>query len=256
MNERNDILWSAYLDGELSAAEASRFNQSLSPSERQRLADEMRLETALADALSRGSRCPTDVWDHAKAAVLQRAAPHPNIFQRPLRWKDLLAFAALIAIVASAYTGFQMLNKLPSFLETPERHVADLQREAEIPGNDLSRVNAYFQSHGFAIDIHPGAKGFDEPPHHRRELLGAREAEFHGESVMEVLFDCCGVPTKIVVAPKDSAAASAITKAAAAGKVQESRAIGDYVAAVVGWHRAGNLLDFVGPESPSGTPKV
>ena len=72
MSEQNfEDLWNAYIDGELSASEASEFEASLSDEDRALLAGEMQFENALADRLRQDSDCPADVWARVKAQVTE-----------------------------------------------------------------------------------------------------------------------------------------------------------------------------------------
>ena len=72
-NEEHEKLRSAYLDGELSASESARFDESLTPGQRERLAGEMRFESAMSETLSKGASCPDALW--LRTLARREAAP-------------------------------------------------------------------------------------------------------------------------------------------------------------------------------------
>jgi hypothetical protein len=86
--------------------------------------------------------------------------------------------------------------------------------------------------------------------HTPRELLGMRPAMNGSDNVMEMMFNCCGRPLKVVIAKTGSDTAREIGDLVAEGKLQSSRRVGDYVAALVGRHDTHGLLDnFTEPET-------
>lgn len=58
MKKNLDMMRQAYLDGELSASEASEFEATLDAAERERLAAEVRFENGLAERLAQDAKCP------------------------------------------------------------------------------------------------------------------------------------------------------------------------------------------------------
>ncbi|MBX7259729.1 MAG: hypothetical protein K1Y02_25460 [Candidatus Hydrogenedentes bacterium] len=253
MSIGNDKVLSAYLDGELSASEASEFDRALSASEKQRLAGEVILERALADSLSKNAACPDAVWEQLCQTIQSQPQIAPNVVRGPWRWNAVLAAAAVLVLTIAgifATTG----GERNDFLRMAERDVAQLKGTSAVDAVSLAAVNDYVHAHGYGIDI--AAIQNSEVHHHRRELLGARESSYRGEKVMELLFDCCGKPLKVVVAPKNGGAARHIGDALARGEVQASRPVGEYVAAVVGQHKAVNLLDLVTETSGEDRPNA
>ena len=105
MDGKKERLWQAYLDGELSTGESAEFEQSLSPSEREGLASEMRFERALAERLGENAHCPDEVWERTKALVAGAEAPAlAQSSRRRWYWGVATLAAASIAFVLSLYT--------------------------------------------------------------------------------------------------------------------------------------------------------
>ena len=94
-------LWSAYLDGELTAAEAAAYEESLTDDERTRLALEKQVEAHLAERLSRAVACPDGVWNRLKAEMVGPATASRS----PLwnRWIMVLGAAAAIVLVTTVF---------------------------------------------------------------------------------------------------------------------------------------------------------
>ena len=71
---------------------------------------------------------------------------------------------------------------------------------------------------------------------------------YAGETVAQLVYECCGKPVKVVIVPKHSEAAAAIRRAIDEGNVQEFRTIGDYLTVAVSNHYAHGLLDMLSEE--------
>ncbi|MFA6243994.1 MAG: hypothetical protein WC655_23835 [Candidatus Hydrogenedentales bacterium] len=254
MSIANDRMWSAYLDGELGASEASEFDRGLTVSEKRRMAGEVVLERALADVLGRGAACPEAVWARLRETIQAESKPEQQ--NTPSTWPSWGRMLAVAAVVVLTVAGLVVKTQSPrgDFVLMAEKDVGQLQQASRVRGHSLQDVNEYVHEHGFAFDVLPIDN--DGSRHHWRELLGARESHYRGEKVMELFFDCCGKPLKVVVAPKNGAAARHIGEALARGELQASRPAGEYVTALVGRHRAAALLDLVSAESEEETGKA
>jgi anti-sigma factor RsiW len=244
MNESRERLWQAYVDGELSAAEAAEFENALSPTEREKLAQETRFEHALADTLARGVSCPDAAWDRTRAKL---AAARPS--SRGSRWKLALAAsaaAASIAIAASVVLDFAA--PASDALVLGAKSIDDLKELAQTDaGSDAVRdflaarhVHVYLKSEH--IEYWMGHSGF--------AVLGARQSQTGRQTVTEVLLACCKRPLKAVIVERNSAIADTILKAAEGrSEVQDTRIVGDYLVALVGNHHSPAILGlFVTPE--------
>lgn len=233
-NEEKERLWSAYIDGELTAAEAARFEDSLPDVERQRLTAESRFERGLAERLSAPVTCPERLWEDTRAAVVR----HDNARQtKPSmsRWIVGLGGLAAAMLIAVVFVGPQLGEPaLASVLQ-----VNDWPSEVPVPE---SAVEDYFGQRNIQLHLnHP-------PPdsgvlHHPMDLLGAAPGTYNGDEFVQVYARCCGKPVKLVVAPSDSALARKIEKPSWRRQVQEVWTVGDYTAILVGNHRARPLLD-------------
>ena len=244
MNADRESLLSAYLDGELSAAEASRFDSSLTPEERGRLAAEMRLESAMAEALCKNAECPAAVWDRVKGQVAAAGRPSHTGVSR--KWVNLgLASAASLLLVLAAAFAFSQ-QRIPAFLTVANDSVENYEESSETSDN-LDAIQGYLDAHRLGLTVANWQHGHGGHGS-KTDLIGAREEMYHGEPVVELLVECCGEPLKIVMAPAGSDAANAIGKAMAKPKksdVQTWEHFDNYVVALVGTHRARNLLEFI-----------
>jgi len=246
MNERKEHLWQAYVDGELSAGEAAEFEASLTEDDRERLAEDMRFERALAERLSEGAECPDDVWERTRAMVQEQAPPIAALPSRAKRWRlgaATLAAAASVAFFISQYTSFLTGPDFgPAILAAST--LEELAEKSEIePGVDAAVE--FFEESG--IDLALVVDQPTEGQHRRVEVVGARHDSLGGEDVTELLMGCCGFPLKLLVAKRDSAAAHEISVATTGDSdIQSTRIVGDYLAAVVGHHPAHALLDVLG----------
>ncbi|GMU94455.1 MAG: hypothetical protein AMXMBFR4_35130 [Candidatus Hydrogenedentota bacterium] len=243
MTMQREKLWLAYLDGELGAAEAAEFDQSLSQVEKEQLGAEIRLERGMAETLTRGGACPDDVWNRTLAALERRRAGNIEVLPAPKWMYGLTAVAAALAVVMTGIV-FRMYTQPPSVLVLSEASVLQLAEKSDLKANTVEDVNAYLKDHGFdialtSLDTESGVR------HHERDFLGVHTAKNQGEDVIEMLFACCGKPIKVVIARAGGRTAREMGSFLADGKIQASRPVGDYVAAVVGRHKAAGLLEFL-----------
>ena len=251
MNTQKDRLWLAYLDGELATSEAAEFDQSLRPEEKDRLQAEIRFECALGEVLGQGGACPEEVWQRTSQAVMSVGGK--RVRRRLPAWQYGAVAMAAVVMLTVAGVVYQAYFMGPSFLDIKARSIHDFVAQAEIKASEAATVNDYLHNHGIALSV----RSLEDAPdlrHHAQALLGATEQTYRGEPVAELLYECCGRPVKVVIAPKNSEAATAIRKAIDENKVQDFRSVGDYVAAIVGHHHAPGLIDLLSedPANPSG----
>ena len=76
---------------------------------------------------------------------------------------------------------------------------------------------------------------------HPIRLVGASEQGCHGNSVMEIRFECCGKPAKVVLARLGTKASSIVREGTRKGDVQHVRQVGDYLIGVVSKHATPDL---------------
>lgn len=250
MAQHSEHLWQAYIDGQLSAAEASEFEESLTPGERELLAADAGFERRLGEKLSQPLGIPEDIWQRTLAKVeASREAESPAPARRMGRWAwgiATLATAAMMAFLISGQLAQQNTFGTPSIV-LAAADVETLQARAETEAT-LDALQVFLQERGVDVDV-----ALDLNNHyavrtqgHSVRFLGAGAEPFGDEQVVEMYFDCCHEPAKVLIAPRGSAAAAAITKAFGnAGDVQAIRDAGDYLIAVVGLHQAHDLLDTV-----------
>ncbi len=247
MSMQQDNLWSAYLDGELSASEAAALDSSLSPTERERLQAEVRFETAMGEILGRADGCPADVWNRTVGAISTSAARPARV--TPWRQFGALAVAAVLVLTVGIAV-YRSVFAIPAFLDG--NLTGDAVTHLEIASSDVRKVNEYLHDHGVTLTLRPFVE--DERSsrrgHHTAVLLGASEEDFAGEQVAEILYECCGKPVKVIVAPKDGPVGDAVRKAIRIDAVRDYKTIGDYIAVQVGTHPSRGLLELLSDESP------
>jgi len=236
-------MWSAYLDGELSASEAAEFDQSLSPEEKDLLQGEVRFERALGEFLGRGGACPEEVWQRTATALPKPGTANP--WWMPTRQAGVfLAAAAVLLIVAGPM--YQRYFATPEFLLMNERSTRDVRGVLDVYSDDVSEINEFLHSHGVALTLDRRPQPGNE--RHVAKLMGASEELYRDERVTEVLYECCGKPIKVIIAPKDGVAAEAVRKAIKRNAVRDYRTVGDYVAVTVSSHPSRGLLDLLSEE--------
>jgi len=247
MASDHEKLATAYLDGELSAAEAAEFDKLLSPQERAGLAAEMKFERAIGERLSHGAACPDDLWKKTFAAVEAKTSRVATFRSRRNWVYAVTALAAALAITAAGLLiDFNVESRGPSILAMDKgTTIETLQEEAILKGHDTESVNAFFKEHGFNLAMTNADVQIPGDHHTPRELLGMKPASYRGDDVMELMFNCCGRPLKVVVAKAGSRTANEIGEAMAAGQIEESRRVGEYVAALVGKHEIHGLLSYL-----------
>ncbi|GMV99459.1 MAG: hypothetical protein AMXMBFR84_05980 [Candidatus Hydrogenedentota bacterium] len=254
MITREDKLWSAYLDGELSASEASEFDQTLTPAARERLSREMRFEKCIADSLSTGVRCPDDAWQRISESVLAQTPKKAKRKAMDWVWYGVTALAASLAIAVGLEIN-NWRNTPPDFLQLKADRVEDLQLQVAYETSDVEELSRFLKSNNVALSMEDPS--VHSPRRHPRIIYGAREATYRGEEVMEVFFECCGQPAKIVVVPKGGAAAQAIGRAVANGKVKDAKPVGNFVAAIVSNHGgSAGMLEMLTPETEMASRSV
>ena len=233
--------WQAYLDGELSVSEAAAFEAELDDEERQLLASEMRFESAFADKLSQNAACPDQVWDRTRALIEAQRMPRRSM----RRWYYGAATFAAAASIAFMISVFAPVDSSPSSaVVMAAQSVEELAATSETPG-DRESVHRYLLAHEVRLDLREPMSLHMAGTHPYIELVGARTEMANGEPVVEMLFNCCHQPVKILMVERGTKAALDIGQAAGAGHhVQATRMVGIYLTAVVSDHRAHGLLDI------------
>ncbi len=245
MSHERDRLWSAYIDAELPAREAADLHESLSPEDRERVGLECRLEKALAGPLVAGSDCPPEIWRHLRSSLEDRTKR--GWFTRVIRRHQagliaasVLAASVLVVFGVSQFSGDDLQGNILEIAED----VHALNREAEVPG-DVEEVRQFMAAHGIDVPLRMPLLAA-QTDMHRARLLGARQVRHHDEDGVELLFDCCGQPIKLILTQLGSALARKLEAAQGGGQIQTSRTIGGYLVAVVGRHDASAVLMSLG----------
>lgn len=238
---KRDKLWTAYMDGELSSSEASEFDESLTSEERGRLAAEMRLESALADALRQDVKCPEALWRRTQMQLRNQDRPRKA---RRFMVRGAVALTALAAAIA-------IMVVLPGGGEGPLAiHAATVEEfaaQSAVPP-DVAAVQRYLKEHDIHLDL--ALDGRIQAGHHQGHLLGACEGNCPEGTLLEIMFNCCGHPVKLAIAPRGTGGARMIERAAAKHQVQAVAEVGDYVAAVIGKHQAPELIGLIQDATP------
>lgn len=242
-NEIREKEWLAYLDGQLNAAEAASFDDALSDAQRDRFAQELQLERGIVEALSHDTDCPDALWNtlRAKMETPQRKAAAGTMSRRVVLLAAAAALVLLGGIVADQLYGPRDVLAVPD-------SVAALEAQATMAA-DVATIQAWLDAKGIHLAVLP----IDalERPRHAMELVGASVVHFRGEEVLELLYNCCGRPSKVVIAEEGSQVAELLQQGEARGRVLGSRWVNGYNAALVSDHRSDELLDLVTPKGAS-----
>ncbi len=240
-------LWMAYLDGELSPAEALQYDAELSPAQRDRLAAEMRLESTLGDALRIDAACPDAAWAATLDKLAAAGAPTAHAGQRlGGRWRrrvwPFLTAAAAVLLVTVAYLGVLFMQPEPAFaISTPDLEA--FAQSASVPP-DHPAIAELFASHGFGLQLSEIASA--QPDNSNSvKLLGACHVLCRGKELVQILLNCCEYPVKLVVAPRDSKAGAMMLEGARGAQIRATRDIGEYRIALIGEHGRAELLELL-----------
>lgn len=248
-----DELWMAYLDGEMSVAEAASFSASLTDAEQGRAEAEIRLESALAKRLAVGPACPEETW----AGVLKQlesarpAGPWWHL-SRPLR----IAAALLLATGAWGVTGYmyraQILRALSVQPASP--YVMTAQKIEELTAHALvggspEEIQRFLDKEQIGVKL---VEEWEHSPHGRRiDLKGAALEQYGDIGMPAIYFECCGQPAKVYFVHNCHAEPE---RCARYGQTDicDSKQIGQFTAVVVAkHHHAGRALSLFGPKSHS-----
>jgi hypothetical protein len=243
MSARHGGLWGAYLDGELSAKDSQGLQDSMTAAQRRRLEAEMRLEAALADAVATEAQCPASLW-HAVQGRLKskRREGTRRLGGWEARWWWIGGAATCLGAAVIWWAAQAGLEPVPAFL-TNAASTTELAAVAEV-SSDLWQVRSFLDAHGIALTLLP-VSALELPAGHAASLVGARAVQDGGEEIVELLYECCGEPVKLVVAHCDSRAADRIQAAARKGHIRARRQVADYEVGLVSAHDAGELLNLL-----------
>lgn len=243
--EDRDQAWMASLDRQFTPAEALEFESRLSPAEQERLSREYRLEELIMERLLDGPECP----DALSRRILLQVRNGSSRWKRAKKALPWLAVAAAVIVVSALPwmpTDFR-LREADSTATLPPMaaSVAELARESQTPA-DRAAVERFLQDHGVQLAL----ADFNQllpASGHDVTLLGVREGVSDDGSLLEILFNCCGFPIKLYVAPRDTNGALWIEQAHASGGLQGRAVVADYLAAVAGDHPSENLIQVLQP---------
>jgi hypothetical protein len=249
MSREHDIEWSARMDGEPVPGETEGMKRPLPEDRARRLEAERGFESALAIKLSGDAPCPEDLWRRVQDQIRQHehAPVVPFSRKRPMRSRLTLgagALAAAMLLVVAGYAFLQTAGPEAAFLHVAEASVAEMAATSAVPPENQQAAESFLADHDIRLTLGP-LEAFSDG-HHTTRLIGARGLSFRGDTVVELLFDCCGFPVKVVIVQTGGPAASALCLPPGKGcQVQVVQDIGEYQVAVVGKHDAKNLLDRI-----------
>lgn len=233
-------LLTAYIDGQLSASEAVAFEATLSQEEREWCAREIHFEQAVCEVLAGPIACPEALWQQLSEQM--ETAPRPRRRWLAQPWVAWSAFGGLAAALAFTFYDVDPAAGQGQFFEPVLSLPADavsMQSESSTPP-DHDAVQQFMRQRDVML-IFNNFAGFQQVDGHEVRLLGASEQGCHGRSVMEILFQCCGMPVKVVLAREDTAGADILEQGVREGRVKFLTHAGTYVMGVVGAHHAPDL---------------
>lgn len=233
-------LWMAYLDGEMTAAEAAAFVASLEPGERALSESETRLEAALASRLTAGPACPDATWEQTLALLHGHTAPRQWWrVERPLR--AVAIFIVAVAAWAAAFglnydRIFAQANGSAAnpMLALAANSLDEMLASAEVRGGQ-AEIQAFLDENRIPVALY--TEGNDEHGHPRKaQLLGAGLERYGAVDVPVIYAACCGKPVKVVFLHACGRAKSGHCKDP---DVVKSKRVGDFMAFIVTQHKHG-----------------
>jgi len=244
-----DELWWAYLDGEISPSEATQYDRDLTPENRERAANDLRMETELGEVLAAPVACPDDAWRQAAARIREHENATRNVRRwRALRWAALAVPAAAMLLLAIYVFAPSRTPSKPVFLALKAGDVPGLAARSQV-ADGVKGVRTFMEERALPVALDPSDPFDGEATPYR--LLGAREDVFHGEPVVQLLFECRGKPAMVIIASKQGIAAKEIADGLAAGTVAASRAIGNVLVAAIGDNAAFDLVSVLNDNWPA-----
>ncbi len=239
MNTQDSKLWSAYMDGEMSASEAAEFDKVLSPRDRARLAAETRFETVLGDCLRGGPDCPEGLWSEIQA----RLSTTTGAPARQTSWSTWAVAASLLLVAGLGYGAYTWMNRMPDFLRLDAGYPVAMAANCD-------EVHDFIEDHHWGVTL-ASADVLKQGHLSRSELMGARDVRYKDQLVVEVMYECCGKPMKVILVQQGTPAAKILERFATVPQrshIIAMRPVGNTLAAVVGHHHVPQLLDTVVPE--------
>lgn len=237
-------LWVAYLDGQLSTSEAVAFEATLSEVERAQVGSEVHLERVIGERLQEAPGCPEGLWQGlASQIAASEAVPRTSLLGQPRAL--VAALTALAAATVFAFSDFRQRTPVEPILAL----ASDMPQfvNGSSTSGDWSAVQEFMRQRQVALVMNSFDANLDTA-HHPFRLVGASELGCHGNSVMEIRFECCGKPVKVILAKNGTKASTIVREGRANGEVRYVREMGVYVVGVVSKHPVPDLTRLF--ESP------
>jgi len=254
--EKSDRLWSAYLDGELSSAEALEYDSALSPGERERFEAEKRFESLLDEQLSPDATCPDELWKRVVAEV--ENVPRQERLTPLVFWRRMSLGAVAASILLLVFATIYLRNDGPSGESVAQNSqygfltavpVSELALLAEVEGDEAA-VTSFLAERGIPIEVLPvAALSRPNESAHETFFLGACERQVGEDRVVELMWSCCGEPVVMKVVVQRGVAAGRIHKAVENDEIIGFRRFEDHVVALVGGHASSDFLKLLQPIS-------
>ena len=219
----DDKLWSAYMDGELSASEALEFEKSLTEEQKEQIAAEKKFEGALDKALCKDVSCPDQVWNNVKSTLEKDS-------KKPLSYRIMPVLALASSIIIAAVIMFTKPD-----VKRDEFKVINLDKLIKKVQSEpsLEKVEEFLKKSDFAIKIN-GQKISEDK--HDLKLLGAYKSKLGDNQIATVVFSCCDKPVKIVIVNTKTEAEKILLEEYEKGNIKATSQIGDYKIGVISDH--------------------
>ena len=189
----------ACLDDELPLEEVIAFEEQLTAADRRQLQAEREFERELAERLSQPAPCPEALWQRLETRVKAQGRPALVRFVSSPRVRRLAAAAAIALLL-----GLGALLMVPAGDQPPTfagvkltASLSDFAAWAETTGS-AAELQASLAQHGFHVRL---ADPASTTSHHQIKLLGMRYVHDGKVEMAQVMFDCCGQPVSVFVAP-------------------------------------------------------
>jgi len=184
----------AYMDGELSAVDRARFEQSVTPEQQRLIAVDRVLQDGLVGRLKGGDRCPDELWAKTLSKIGHRT--------RPARTRRLVPLSVVAACLVLAI-GLLYIDRAASEpIEYPVVFPDNVQQFADSAAikGDQQSIEEKLHAQGFAVSIGDIAT-CNQRHQHYVTLLGVNMLKIGAREYpcAHLCFSCCGQPISTFV---------------------------------------------------------
>lgn len=249
--EKKEIFWT-YLHGKKFASEFPE-HLPVVTEEKNSYSDEVPLEQAWKEILKRPVSCPTSTWELA----LSKVQTHRNTLRKKNFIKKMIWLSVPMAAMLVLF--FYTMAIQHETLETPKlsdiEHIIFTASEFNPPSvTTIGEVRAFLEQMALPVALDP-SDDFDGV-HSPYRIVGARADSYFDEQLIQLFFECDGMPAGLLIVKNGGLAAREIGNAVADGTVGATRSVGGVLVATLGTGAPHKLIHIVNDNWPELQPSV